>query len=84
MRVLTGLSTLRRPPRRAVVTVGVFDGVHVGHQQLIRSTIRLAHRVRGTSVVITFDPDPQVVLHPGTSAPALMPLNARLSALKTL
>lgn len=84
MRILTGLGAVTRPPRRAVVTVGVFDGVHVGHQQLIRSTIRLARRLGGTSVVITFDPDPETVLHPGTSAPALMPLAARVSALKTL
>ena len=84
MRVFTGLGAVTRPPRRAVATVGVFDGVHVGHQQLIRSTIRLARRVNGTSVVITFDPDPETVLHPGASAAALMPLAARLSALSTL
>ena len=84
MRVFTGLGAVTRPPRRAVATVGVFDGVHVGHQQLIRSTIRLARRVNGTSVVITFDPDPETVLHPGAAAAALMPLAARLSALSTL
>lgn len=84
MRVLTGLSTLRRPPRRAVVTVGVFDGVHVAHQRLIRSTVRLARRLSGTSVVITFDPDPQTVLHPASAAPALMPLAERLRYLDAL
>jgi riboflavin kinase/FMN adenylyltransferase len=67
-----------------VVTVGVFDGVHVAHQQLIHSTVRLARRLKGTSVVITFDPDPQTVLHPASAAPALMPLAWRLRELKAL
>jgi len=67
-----------------VVTVGVFDGVHVAHQQLIRSTVRLARRLGGTSVVITFNPDPQAVLHPASSAPALMPLDERLRDLRAL
>jgi riboflavin kinase/FMN adenylyltransferase len=84
MRVLTGLDAVTRAPRRAAVTVGVFDGVHVGHQQLIRSTIRLARRLKGTSVVVTFDPDPQLVLHPASAPPALMPLEARLRHLNAL
>ena len=71
-------------PKRAVVTVGVFDGVHRAHQRVIRATIRLAHRLKGTSVVITFDPDPQQVLSPHAAPPALMPLDARLEALKAL
>ena len=84
MHVLTGLHALRHPPARAVVTVGVFDGVHVAHQQLIRSAIRAARRVKGTSVVITFDPDPQRVLDPATAPPALMPLQTRIQLLKEL
>jgi len=84
MRVRTGLSALTRPPVRAVVTVGVFDGVHVAHQQLIRSTVRLARHLGGTSVVITFDPDPHAVLSPATAPPALMSVEARLRHLQTL
>lgn len=81
MRVFTGLAALPHPPRRAVVTVGVFDGVHRAHQRLIRSTVRLARRLRGTSVVVTFNPDPHAVLDPAHAPPALMPLQARLEAL---
>ena len=83
-RVFRGLGAVRRPPRRAVVTVGVFDGVHVAHQQVIRSTVRLARRLRGTSFVITFDPDPQAVLDPVHALPALMPLAERLDHLDAL
>ena len=79
-RVLTGLTAPVRVTR-AAVTVGVFDGVHRAHQQLIRTTIRMARRLRATSVVVTFDPDPQAVLHPAQAHPALMPLDERLRLL---
>jgi len=84
MRLLKGLDAVRRAPTCTVATVGVFDGVHLAHQQLIRSTVRLARRLQGTSVVITFDPDPEAVLHPSSAPPALMPLATRLQHLKTL
>ncbi len=50
--------------RRAVVTIGSFDGVHRGHQQLLARIRRLAERRGGESVVITFDPHPRSVLRP--------------------
>lgn len=50
--------------RQAVITVGSFDGVHLGHSRLIRQVIKLAGHVRGESVVITFDPHPRNVLDP--------------------
>ena len=84
MRVLTGRRPRFHAPSRAVVTVGVFDGVHHAHQRLVRSTVRLARRMRGTSVVVTFDPDPQAVLDPEHAPPALMPLEARLARLREL
>ena len=84
IRRLAGLHALSRPPARTVVTVGVFDGVHKAHQQLIRTTTRLARRLNAASVVITFDPDPQRVLDPAHAQPALMPLEARLVHLREL
>ncbi|MBI2495430.1 MAG: riboflavin biosynthesis protein RibF [Candidatus Omnitrophica bacterium] len=83
-RVLKGLNAVASPPTRAVVTVGVFDGVHIAHQRLIRSTVKLARRLDGTSVAITFDPDPQIVLDPAHAQPALMPLGVRVSTLHAL
>lgn len=84
MRVLTGPAPVFRPPSRAVVTVGVFDGVHRAHQRLIGSTVRLARRMHGTSVVVTFDPDPQTVLDAAHAPPALMPLEERLRRFREL
>ena len=50
--------------RNAVVTVGSFDGVHLGHRRIFEYVRRTAERMGGESVVVTFDPHPQTVLHP--------------------
>ena len=49
----------------ACVTIGNFDGVHLGHQQLFRTVVQKARAIHGTSVAITFDPHPLQVLLPG-------------------
>jgi len=67
-----------------VVTVGIFDGVHLGHQRLIQTTVRWAKRLQATSVAITFHPDPQQVLAPHTAPLPLMPLEARVRCLSDL
>ena len=50
--------------RNAVVTVGSFDGVHLGHRRIFEYVRKAAEQFGGESVVITFDPHPQLVLHP--------------------
>lgn len=84
MRILTRRDALRRRLKRSVVTVGVFDGVHRAHQRLILATVRMARRLRGKSIVVTFDPDPQTVLDPRHVQPTLMPLEMRLMHLRAL
>ena len=48
--------------REAVVTLGIFDGVHRGHKALLDSLVSRAKEINGESVVITFDPHPRLVL----------------------
>ena len=50
--------------RNAVVTVGTFDGVHKGHQVIISRINQIANKIGGESVIVTFSPHPQIVLHP--------------------
>ena len=50
--------------RNPVVAVGSFDGVHLGHRQILSYVKEAAQRLHGESVVITFQPHPQQVLHP--------------------
>jgi riboflavin kinase / FMN adenylyltransferase len=65
---------------RAVVTIGVFDGVHKGHQQIIGHTVKRAGELGIQSVVVTFDPHPSEVVRPG-SHPAVLTEPARKAEL---
>ncbi len=65
MKLYTTIEAISTPFFRACVTIGNFDGVHLGHQQLFREVVSRAGRIGGTSVVVTFDPHPLKVLHPG-------------------
>ena len=59
------------PPefRGGAVTVGNFDGVHLGHQALVAAARKQADAVRGSAVAVTFDPPPHQVLHPDSGPP---------------
>jgi riboflavin kinase / FMN adenylyltransferase len=48
--------------KNAVITIGTFDGVHTGHQQLIKMLHAEAHAINGESVIITFNPHPRQVI----------------------
>jgi riboflavin kinase/FMN adenylyltransferase len=65
---------------RAVVTIGVFDGVHRGHQQVIGHAVKRAGELGVQSVVVTFDPHPAEVVRPG-SHPAVLTEPARKAEL---
>lgn len=67
-----------------VLTMGVFDGLHVGHQTIIRRVVERAAALACTPTVVTFDPHPRAVLHPETAPPLLQTLGQRLEALRIL
>lgn len=62
MEVIKGLSKLTRKFKNSVVALGTFDGVHCGHQQVIRATKVLARKHGRTSIVVTFQPLPRAVI----------------------
>lgn len=64
-----------------MVTIGVFDGVHRGHQSLIRHNLDLAARLDLESVVVTFDPNPPEVLRPDVAPTRLCDLPRRVELL---
>jgi riboflavin kinase / FMN adenylyltransferase len=57
----------------AVVTLGVFDGVHLGHRHLIDATVRAARLRDARTVAIVFEPHPAEVIRPGTRVARLLP-----------
>ncbi len=64
MKICRNIETITEQFSNACVTIGNFDGVHCGHQQLFATVIRKAAAINGTSVAITFDPHPLQVLLP--------------------
>lgn len=73
MRVLQGLDGLRQLPAGAVVSVGNFDGLHLGHQRILRAARELATAHRAAMAVVTFEPHPLTVLRPAEAPPRLTP-----------
>jgi riboflavin kinase / FMN adenylyltransferase len=65
MRIYRNLEQIQEPFPNACVTIGNFDGVHLGHQRLFDVVEQRAYHSRGTSIAITFDPHPLQVLRPG-------------------
>jgi len=59
---LFGIKPLQKRHSWPVVTLGVFDGVHIGHQQVIQKTINLANKKNGKSIILTFDRHPKSFL----------------------
>lgn len=64
MEIIRGLEELKESYPNAVITIGNFDGLHLGHQKIIQTVLRDSQDIRGTSMVVTFDPHPMKVLAP--------------------
>ena len=73
-----------QPSEPTVVTVGNFDGVHLGHQRILATIHELARQADCKSVVLTFFPHPARVLRPSEGPPLLMTLDQRLDAIRRL
>ncbi|MSU26677.1 MAG: bifunctional riboflavin kinase/FAD synthetase [Pedosphaera sp.] len=84
MPILTAATELRARPRKVCVAIGVFDGVHLGHQQVIRQTLGDARQHEGVPVVITFDRHPNAVVAPDRVPPMLHSLPQKLRAIESL
>ncbi|MCC5575110.1 bifunctional riboflavin kinase/FAD synthetase [Microtetraspora sp. AC03309] len=69
---------------RSVVTIGVFDGVHRGHQQMVARAVDMAANLGLPSVAVTFDPHPDEVVRPGSHPPQLSDTRRRTDLLASL
>ncbi|HWM01006.1 MAG TPA: bifunctional riboflavin kinase/FAD synthetase [Actinophytocola sp.] len=69
---------------RCVATIGVFDGVHLGHQELIRRAVSLARERGVPSVLVTFDPHPAEVVRPGSHPAQLTTLRRKAELVEQL
>ena len=81
MKVYRSLTELQGIPERGVLTIGNFDGVHLGHREILNIAITLARRENVPLTVMTFEPHPVAILHPEKAPGVLTPLNLKLSLL---
>ncbi|MEX2550112.1 MAG: bifunctional riboflavin kinase/FAD synthetase [Nitriliruptoraceae bacterium] len=77
--IASSLDDLDHQP--SAVTIGNFDGVHRGHQVLLRRAVQAGQQLGVRSVAVTFDPHPAAVLRPDAAPPQLQSLEARIQAL---
>jgi riboflavin kinase/FMN adenylyltransferase len=68
--------------KKTIVTVGTFDGVHLGHQEIITQVVEKAKKSGLASVLLTFDPHPRKVLQPNAPMPLIQTLEERAATLE--
>ena len=78
MEIILGIDQLRRSFINPVVTLGNFDGVHLGHQKIFEKLREEASKIRGEAVVITFEPHPLKVISPRHCPPLLTPFKKKM------
>jgi len=84
MRVYRGLEEVPPHPAGSCVALGVFDGVHQGHRQVLRAAVRRAEGGGWCSVALTFHPHPQQVIGRAPESLLILPLEERLRRIATL
>jgi riboflavin kinase/FMN adenylyltransferase len=81
LRSIAGSASIREPLERPILTVGNFDGVHLGHRAILDTVTQRARAVRGEAVVYTFEPHPRKVLSPKNAPRLLTTLEQKLELL---
>ena len=77
MEVIRHIESYRRFPR-PIVSLGNFDGVHLGHQAILTKAVSEARALQGTALVLTFHPHPLSVLRPNSPLPLILGLREKL------
>ena len=70
--------------RPTVLTLGVFDGLHIGHQLIMKTVVERARAIGAVPTVITFDPHPRAVLHPESAPPLLQTFDQKVEGFGVL
>ncbi len=78
MEIIRGVEEIHRSFKNPVVTLGNFDGVHLGHQKIFKRVLEEASRTEGEGIVITFEPHPLKVLSPTRCPPLLTPFRKKM------
>src|SRR5882724_7430611 len=80
MKIIHAANELKPEGKKVCLAIGVFDGVHLGHQQIIRQTISDARQHDAIAVVLTFDRHPNSVVAPNRVPPLIYSLPQKIRA----
>src|SRR6185503_19749822 len=84
MKLLHTAAELKAGSQKVCLAIGFFDGVHLGHQQIIRQTITDARKHGALALVITFDQHPNTIVAPARVPPLIYSLPQKLRAIDSL
>ncbi len=84
LNILHSISELTQLRGPLFLAIGVFDGVHLGHQAVISTSARHVHSADGTPVVVTFDPHPAKVLRPQKAPHLLTATQHKIALIRNL
>jgi len=84
MKLIHAANELGNGSRKVCLAIGVFDGVHLGHQQIIRQTIADARQHDAVALVVTFDKHPNAIVAPDKTPPQIFSRSQKLRAIEAL
>ena len=84
MKIIRAANELGNGQRKVCVAIGVFDGVHLGHQQIIRQTVADARGHDAVALVVTFDKHPNAIVAPERVPPQIFSRSQKLRAIESL
>lgn len=84
MKIIHAANELKSNGKKICLAIGVFDGVHLGHQQIIRQTVADARQQDAVALVLTFDRHPNTVVAPDRVPPLIYSLPQKLRAIESL
>ena len=84
MKIYHSISSFITTKNTSIVTIGTFDGVHIGHQEIIKKLVKNAHSNNDKSVILTFFPHPRMVLQKGGDLKLLTTLQEKITLLEKI
>ena len=84
MKIIRAANKLGNGSRKVCLAIGVFDGVHLGHQQIIRQTVTDARQHDASALIVTFDRHPSAIVAPDKTPPQIFSRSQKLRAIAAL